>query len=66
MITQRAVVQFGAGESVRGGIGSAYETAEGDHSRSRLAHRESLLPGDALVSNDVLGPLSLTGLSTYF
>ena len=63
---ESAVVQLLAGDTVRGGTGSAYDRVEGGHSRSRSAHREALWPGDALISNDVLGPLSLAGSGTYF
>lgn len=59
-----AQIELETGNLVRGGIGPAY--GPGVHPCLAARHREDILPGDAFVADETLGPTRLTGAGVYF
>ncbi len=54
------------GDPVRGGKGSMYSGGSTGHATVLTSHQEQIWPGDAIISNDDLGSLPLSGSGVYF
>ncbi|HAA76248.1 TPA: hypothetical protein DCE37_14125 [Candidatus Latescibacteria bacterium] len=63
--SEKAHLRLKSGDGVRGGIGEAYEDVD-PHPARISPGAEEVWPGDALISNEKLGSLDLSGSGVYF
>lgn len=61
-----AHISLTPGDPVRGGQVGPYESTASGHRVVTASHHEAVWPGDAIVTNDDLGPLELLGSGVYF
>ena len=61
-----ASIELQPGDTVRGGTSEHYGASVSGHNRAIAKHQEEIWPGDALTTNNRLGPLELVGSGIYF
>ena len=64
--SHNASIALQRGDTVRGGTPEYYEASVSGNDRAISKHQEEVWPGDALTTNDHLGPLELLGSGVYF